>query len=60
MGCNEDIYTFLTRMLCENGACCYVDNIIIVDGGIRTIKENIGASVVASKEICLAVNANKT
>ena len=47
-------------MLRENGACCYVDNIIIVDGGIRTIKENIGASVVASKEICLAVNANKT
>jgi hypothetical protein len=60
MGCNEDIYTFLTRMLCESGACCYVDNINVVGGGIHTIKEKIRASVVASKEICLAVNANKT
>jgi len=59
MGCNEDIYTFLTRMLCENGACCYVDNGNIVGGGIHGIKK-IGASVVASKEICLAVNAKKT
>jgi hypothetical protein len=45
MGCNEDIYTFLTRMLCENGACCYVDNVNVVGGGIRRIKK-IGASVV--------------
>jgi hypothetical protein len=59
MGCIEDIYTLLTRMLCENGACCYVDNVNIVGGDIRTIKK-IGASVVASKEIFLAVNAKKT
>jgi hypothetical protein len=39
-------------------ACCYVDNINIVDGGIHTLKK-IGASVVASKD-CLAVNAKKT
>jgi hypothetical protein len=37
----------------------YADNVNIVGGSIRTVKENAEAFVVASKEIVLEVSANK-
>ena len=38
----------------------YVDDVNISGGSVHTIKENAEALVVASKEIGLEVNANKT
>ena len=38
----------------------YSDDVYILEGGIRTIKENVEALVVASKEIGVEVNADKT
>ena len=38
----------------------YADNVNILGGSVHTIKENTGVVVVASKEIGLEVNADKT
>jgi len=38
----------------------YADNISMLGGSVHTIKKNAGALVVASKEIGLEVNADKT
>ena len=38
----------------------YADDINILEGSIHTVKENAEAPVVATKEIGLAVNADKT
>ena len=38
----------------------YVDDIDILGGSVRTIKKNTEALVVASREIGLEVNADKT
>jgi hypothetical protein len=38
----------------------YADDVNILGGGVHTIKENAEAVIVASKEIELEVNADKT
>jgi hypothetical protein len=38
----------------------YADDVNILGGSVRTIKENTESLVVASKEIGLEVNADKT
>jgi len=38
----------------------YVDDVNILGGSVHTIKENTEALIVASKEIKLEVNADKT
>ena len=38
----------------------YADDVNILGGSIRTVKENAEALVVATKEIGLEVNADKT
>ena len=38
----------------------YADDVNIMEGSIHTVKENAEALVVATKEIGLEVNANKT
>ena len=38
----------------------YADDISILGGSVHTVKENAGALIVASKEIGLEVNADKT
>ena len=38
----------------------YADEVNILKGSVRTVKENAEAFVVASKEVSLEVNANKT
>jgi len=38
----------------------YVDDVNILGGSVHTVKENAEALVVASKEIGLEVNADKT
>ena len=38
----------------------YADDVNILGGSVHTIKENTGALVVASKQIRLEVNADKT
>ena len=46
-----------------NGTCqllVYADNVNILGGNIHSIKKNTEASVAASKEIGLEVNADKT
>ena len=42
------------------GCLVYADDVNILDGGIHTLKKNTEAIVVASKEIGLEVNADKT
>jgi hypothetical protein len=46
-----------------NGKCqfvVYADDVNILGGSVHTVKENTEASVVASKETGLEVNADKT
>jgi len=38
----------------------YADDVYVLGGSVRTVKENAEALVVASKEIALEVNADKT
>ena len=38
----------------------YADDVIILGGSLHTVKENAEALVVATKEIGLEVNADKT
>jgi len=38
----------------------YADDVNILGGSLHTLKKNTGALVVASKEICLELNADKT
>jgi len=38
----------------------YADDVNILEGSVRTIKENVEASVVASKETGVEVHADKT
>jgi len=38
----------------------YADDVNIMGGSVHTVKENAGALIVASKEIGIEVNADKT
>jgi len=38
----------------------YADDVNILGGSVHTVKENVGALVLASKEIGLEVNADKS
>jgi hypothetical protein len=53
-----EIYAKYIRNICE--LVIYADDFHILGGSIRTIKENADDLVVASREIGLEVNADKT
>ena len=48
------------KLNCTHQLLVYADDVNILGGSVHTIKENTGALVVASKQIRLEVNADKT
>jgi len=48
------------KLDCKHHLLVYADDVKMLGGSVRTIQENAEALVVASKEIRLEVNADKT
>ena len=55
-----DVSIQTARYLHQHQLLAYVDDVNILGGSVQTVKENAEALVVATKEIGLEVNADKT